>query len=546
MLYNVIVIIFSLIISIIILRKEFNKKYEKIIEWLKVNKLVIITFVIFVVGFTVRLIGITNYPNGLNCDEASIGYEAYSLLNYGIDRNGNSWPVFLEAWGSGQNALYMYIIMPFIKILGLTKLAVRLPMAIIGCISLIGMYKILQKTKNPKIAVLGLAFFAICPWHIMKSRYGLESNIFPDLALWGAYFYVTALENNKILKLYIGSILFGLCAYAYGTSYYFLPSFLTILFVILIIKKKINIKQAIICLAIVFVISLPIILMLIINTFDLEQITIWKITIPRLESNRYETLTVLSSDNIINTLITNFKKSIKMLIFQNDGYNANTLKSYGIIYIFSLPITIIGLINCIIKRKENINLIFNIWFISAFFLTFICEPNINRMNILYIPLIYYTSIGIYEITQTINWSIYILLLIYIFEFISFQINYYQTDFTQTYTFYDNIENVIKYSDSIQADKIYFQYAFKEPYIYILFYNQGNTKEFVETVKYKNDTKGFDSVISFEKYIFSLPNKINEEENAAYIMLKDKEKDYDIDETKYDKIYIDNFVVINKK
>ena len=116
MLYNVIVIIFSLIISIIILRKEFNKKYEKIIEWLKVNKLVIITFVIFVVGFTVRLIGITNYPNGLNCDEASIGYEAYSLLNYGIDRNGNSWPVFLEAWGSGQNALYMYIIMPFIKI----------------------------------------------------------------------------------------------------------------------------------------------------------------------------------------------------------------------------------------------------------------------------------------------------------------------------------------------------------------------------------------------------------------------------------------------
>lgn len=545
MLYNVIAIVFSIIMPIVILKKEIHKKEESVIKWIKVNNFIILTYIIFIIGFLVRLIGITNYPNGLNCDEASIGYEAYSVLNYGIDRNGNSWPVFLEAWGSGQNALYMYVIMPFVKILGLSKLSVRLPMAIIGCISLMVIYKLLQKTKNQKIAIVGLAFFAICPWHIMKSRYGLESNIFPDLSLWGAYFYIMALENKKMLQMYIGSVLFGLCAYAYGTSYYFLPIFLILLFLILILKKKIKIKQAILSLTIVFIISLPIILMLLINTFDFKQITIWKITIPKLTSNRYETLTVLSSNHVIHTLINNFKDSIKILIFQNDGYNANTLKSYGIFYIFSVPITIIGFINCI-KKKENINLIFNIWFIVAFFLLFICEPNINRMNIIYIPLIYYTAIGIYEITQTIKWTQYLLVLIYLFSFISFQIKYYKTDFTKTYTFFDNIENIIKYSNNIEAEKIYFQYAFKEPYIYILFYNKGNTKEFIETVEYKNGIKGFDSVKAFGKYLFSLPKEINKDENAVYIMLKTKEKDYDIDETKWNKTYIDDFVVIDKR
>ena len=125
-------------------KKGMLAKMKKISDLFKQNKINILVALIFLIGFSVRIIGITDYPNGFNCDEASIGYEAYSVLNYGIDRNGNSWPVFLEAWGSGQNALYMYIIMPFIKLFGLTVLSVRLPMALIGCISLIVMYNLLK------------------------------------------------------------------------------------------------------------------------------------------------------------------------------------------------------------------------------------------------------------------------------------------------------------------------------------------------------------------------------------------------------------------
>ena len=188
MLYNIIAIIFSILIQIILIRKPINKilKRKKIITTIIEYKYEFISYILMVVGLLIRSVGIDFYPQGLNVDEVSSAYEAFSILNYGIDRNGNLFPVFLEAWGSGQNALYTYIMIPFVKVLGLNIISTRLPMVIISCISLFVWYKLLEKVKNKKFAIIGLTFFAICPWHIMKSRWGLESNIFPDITL---YFY---------------------------------------------------------------------------------------------------------------------------------------------------------------------------------------------------------------------------------------------------------------------------------------------------------------------------------------------------------------------
>ena len=159
----------------------------------------------------------------------------------------------------------------------------------------------------------------------MKSRYGLESNVFPDFMLWSVAFMLAGIEKKKSYKIYIASIFFGLCGYAYGTAYYFLPIFLISLFIIILRRKHVNLKTCAISFGIVFLICMPIMLMILINSFDLSEIHIEKITIPRLESNRYETLTVLSSNNIIKTLTDNFKNSAIMLLIQSDGFNANAL-----------------------------------------------------------------------------------------------------------------------------------------------------------------------------------------------------------------------------
>jgi len=55
--------------------------------------------IILAIGIMIRIINITNMPNAVNVDEVSSGYEAYSILNYGMDRNGNFMPAFLVSWG---------------------------------------------------------------------------------------------------------------------------------------------------------------------------------------------------------------------------------------------------------------------------------------------------------------------------------------------------------------------------------------------------------------------------------------------------------------
>ena len=163
------------------------------IEILKKHKekiFVALVVLMLIIGILVRTIGIDQKPNALMVDEASAGYEAFSILNYGMDRNGNTLPVFLVAWGSGQNALLSYLIIPFIKLIGLSTLAIRLPMAILGCISLVVFYCLLKRIAGRKIALIGLTFLAICPWHIMKSRWGLESNLFPDIVLLSLFLLV--------------------------------------------------------------------------------------------------------------------------------------------------------------------------------------------------------------------------------------------------------------------------------------------------------------------------------------------------------------------
>ena len=309
MIYNIIVIMVCIILPFILLKKELKTKDKDLKSIIKENKYVIIIYIILMVGMLVRLVDIQNQPNGLNCDEASSGYEAYSIANYGIDRNGNSMPVFLLSWGSGQNALYTYMIIPFVKLFGLSVLSTRLPMAILGCISLIVMYKLLEMISNKKLAIIGLAFFAICPWHIMKSRWGLESNVFPDLVLIAIFFIIRALQQRKMHKLYIGFGFLGLCAYAYGTSYFFLPLFVIPLLIYLLYKKEIEWKNALISFAIVFIVSLPIILYVIINTFDLPQIKILCFTIPRMTSNRYESISSIFSDNFFNSSNSNINLS---------------------------------------------------------------------------------------------------------------------------------------------------------------------------------------------------------------------------------------------
>lgn len=311
------------------------------------------------IGILARLILIGQVPYGLNQDEASAGYEAWSILNYGIDRHGISYPVHLIAWGSGQNIAYSWFCMPFITLFGLSEFTVRLPMALIGCVSVVLFYFFLDNVtplpNHRKYVLFGTLLFAICPWHIMKSRWGLESNLFPDLVLWGSFCLSIFCRKHSggTGYLYAAFVIFGFSAYSYGTSYCFLPFFVLPLLFYLLRTKRITLRQGILALVLLTLVALPIILFVLINTFQLSPLQLGPFTIPRLYQNRHTEVTSVFYGNILLNSLKNFFLALGVMFFQHDSLPWNATHLFGILYPVTLLLTLWGIFCCFSKFRSR-------------------------------------------------------------------------------------------------------------------------------------------------------------------------------------------------
>ncbi len=180
---------------------------------------------ILVLGIVLRVIFFPHIPPGLNQDEASAAYEAYSLLLTGQDRWGNPWPIYFPGWGSGQNVLYLYLTIPIIWRWGLNLFSTRLINLIFGILTLPLLYLYVWLTFNRRIALISMLFLAVLPWHVMMSRWDLESNLLSFFLLLGLYTVHLALTVLRP-QVWISSafVPWAICFYAYGTSLLLIPA----------------------------------------------------------------------------------------------------------------------------------------------------------------------------------------------------------------------------------------------------------------------------------------------------------------------------------
>lgn len=514
--------IFSIIRKFVKSRNnELNKNNSSKLSFFKENIFSILSIVVLFLGCFIRLIYIDKYPVGLNQDEASSAYEAWSILNFGIDRNGQSFPIQFISWGSGQNVLYSYLMIPFISILGLNTLSIRLPMVLIGCISLVVFYYFMKFAFRDKKSVLFLFLFAIFPWHFMKSRWGLESNIFPDLILWAIFAIYIGIKKKSNWVIILSGIIFGLSTYSYGTSYFFVPVLLALIYILLFITKKLSIKQLVIHLSTTTLISLPMILFVIVNYFDLNTLKIGPITIPKLPTVRFKEITAVGS-GLEGNIFSNFINNIKMLL-TNDGNVLNYTIPYGLFFCnwLTIPLIIIGIIfsfrkqitHNVIDSQAQTDASFcyklmNCFFMASLLLMFMVDGAINRINVIFIPLVFYTSVGILALGKA--WFIPTVTYVILF---AFMLQYYFTDYQNYISFYMNVGLEEAIVDSSNKE-LYIDSSINQPYIFYLLYNKVPTPYYIENVQKSNENAMFQTINSIGNVYFTIPTQLDV--NNVYI------------------------------
>ena len=475
-------------------------------------------------GLLVRLVYIGKYPLGLNQDEASAGYDAFAVLHYGIDRNGIHNPIHLIAWGSGQNMAYSWLCMPFIALFGLSELTIRLPMAVVGCISVVLFYFFLKNIRGEdKLFVwLGTFLFAIFPWHIMKSRWGLESNLFPDLVLWGTFLLTLFLKKGKSIYLSLGYFLFAFSAYAYGSAYCFLPFFVLPLTVYLFCTKKADFKQLLPALAVFAITVLPILLFVFINTFDYPQIDLGLFTIPRLYANRHTNVASVFSGNVLKSSLDNFIASLGVMVKQYDHLPWNAIKHFGTTYPITLPLTLWGLVislkNFRSRNAQGPEFLMDFWMLASVVLMFVEAPNINRLNIAMIPWMYYAIVGTADLAGRVRFGGQAAAAVFMVFFLLFTRVYF-TDYQERVgrEFYVGLGEAIVQASQEETERVYVTDHTEQPYIYTLFYTQTDPLTYRDTVQYESRYTSFEAIASFGKYVFGIPEQIDPEEDAVYVI-----------------------------
>ena len=386
----------------------------------------ILFFLFMAIGIFARVWKFGVVPGDLHPDEAFAGYDAYNLLHYGMDSAGYRFPVYLTTWGSGTSALNTYLMIPFMAVFGAKIWVIRLPQVIVACLTLWVTYLLVKRLFHEKIALCSLFLLAISPWHIGMSRWGMDANMAPAFVIFGLYFFVRGLEEKKYLML--SALMYGLSLYCYATIWSVVPLMLFLQLLYGIICGKIRFDRYLILSGIILAIfAVPLLLFLLVNMDFIDAIRLPFLSIPKLVVMR-------GGEVSLSNLSLKARRLWSVLKYQSDDMAWNGTSKYGIYYAGTLSFFVLGLFYCIKTSVEKIRrrmafqktlaktasssfeekrlnaqkteyipeLLLLIQVGCGILLGLLIDTNINRDNILFIPMIITASAGVYYLCSLID------------------------------------------------------------------------------------------------------------------------------------------------
>lgn len=212
---------------------------------------------ILLISIAVRFYGLSRVPVGLNIDEASQGYNAYSLLLTGKDRYGEVAPILFRSFGSFQPPIYTYLTTLPIKFFGPSIFSIHFVSAVCGVVSvLVTFFIVFLLTKNISLSLITMLVLGLSPWSVFFSRMATEASTGICFFLLG--FWALVLSVKKSVKFFPGAcFLLGIATHAYYSERIVALLFL---FAFLVLNKKFflkNIKYLIFGLVILGITQIP-------------------------------------------------------------------------------------------------------------------------------------------------------------------------------------------------------------------------------------------------------------------------------------------------
>lgn len=398
---------------------------------------VVCFFLVFALGCFLRFYHLTTLPDGLNQDEASIGYEAFSLAFYGVDRYGNPFPVYPITWGSGGGSpLLIYLTALSFKLFGVSVFVLRGTVAFFGCLTLPLFYLLVKEAKSSlsglpsspvglpssPVGLLGMLLLAIAPWHILLTRWTLDYGLIPFTFGLAILVLMKAARRQSTGLYVLASALAALNMYSYGSANIVIPAFLLLSVFFLMRGKILSIHQLFLCMLMFLLVCAPLFLFYFINVCKLPEIITPFFSVERFRSDHTASVFLSFSDLFLRG--EGIKNSKELLLYLSVGVENGEyytyMPGYWTFYVFTFPVTLIGFVVSLKRmrkgrreatRKEQDaatdkrsdadspagavaaeEIVFSA-FLASFLFGLTVRISINHIIMVYLPLLYYTVCG---------------------------------------------------------------------------------------------------------------------------------------------------------
>ena len=489
----------------------------------------ILLLLIVLMSLFLRFYRLDSYP-ALNADEAAIGYNAYSLIQTGRDEHGNPWPIHFQSFNDYKPGLYFYLVIPFVKSLGLNEWAVRIPGAVLGVATVLVLYFLVKEIfDDEKLALMSSFFLAISPWHIHFSRGGWEVNSATFFITTGVLFLIRAVKNPKIYNLAFAVLALTLSLYTYHAARVIVP--LLVFGLLLTYWKEVreNLKLYLLAGVVGLILIAPLV-----KDFSKGQMAsraagvgLFADTGPlaRIQEQRGEHLNYQGlAAKVLHNKAVNYGLAFaknwlehyegNFLFVSGDVIQRNKVPETGQMYLLDIVFLLAGFVFIAKKSKGWAPIL--IWLLVApvgAALTF-QSPHALRAQNMVIPLVIISAYGLISLSQALH-SIFdkkVLNIIFVTFLVFIGIGYarylqmYWVHMAKEYPFSSQygVKELVSYveENKDKFKKVWVTDRYDQPYILFLFYTKYSPQKFQkEHALSPRDKYGFSTVRDFDKYHF---------------------------------------------
>ena len=456
------------------------------------KRYILLTLIILIAGF-LRLNELGINPPALDWDEASLGYNAYSILKTGKDEFGRFLPISIRSFEDYKPAVYTYLAIPGVAAFGLNEFAVRLPSAILGTLTVLVVYFLVKELcRFGNLALLIALLLAISPWHLQFSRVAFEANVGLFFVSSGVLFFLKGLKKGS--WLFVSMLSFVISFYSYHSPRLVVP--------LLLFGWVIYFRQELWQLKKWVLISSIVGLILLIPFFQ-EALTVGKArlgSVTSLNPNERlgESIKLIEDDKkhsdyfgvlmhnrrvvygsaILQGYLDHF--NLDFLFFHGDAPLRHHAPDMGMLYIWEAPFILVGMIQFV---KKKFFLVWW-WFLVAPLASAITTgtPHAVR-SLLYLPIyqiftaagLLYVSRITYHLSQNVRRFFFVGFTIFVIVNIFYYLDMYyvhapiEAAKEWQYGYKEAVAEMAKKEDAV--DKIVVTYAYDQPHIFILFYEK---------------------------------------------------------------------------